>query len=167
MQEILKSGRTELGQNLLSLRPQKWVIRLPTWKEKTAPATTQVRYPVEHLSWSKESHPSPSSIMQHEMTPPTGLQNNLIDAAAVSCVVKHEACSNGRRVSKQTGLGCKNRCGLSESGLSCNRPMHFTYSASYNHRQDRGSPRRLTAGDQLLLKSVTWFLSQWWKLTCS
>ncbi len=88
--------------------------------------------------------------LQHEMTPPTGLQNNRTDTAAVSCVVKHEACSNGRRISKQTGPSCRDRCSHSESGLTCNWSKRFTYSTRHNHRQDCGSPRRPTAGDQQL-----------------
>lgn len=94
-------------------------------------------------------------LLQHEVTPPTGLQNNQIDTAAVSCVVKHEACSNGHRISKQTRPSCRDRCSLSESGLTCNWCKHFTFSTRQNHTQHRGSPRRLTAGDQQLLKSVT------------
>lgn len=55
------------------------------------------------------------------MTPPTGLQNNrpgTAAAAADACVVKHEASANGRRVSKQTGPGRRDRCSHSESGLA-------------------------------------------------
>lgn len=96
--------------------------------------------------------------LQHQ-TPPTGLHNSLIDTAAVSCVVKHEACSNGRRISKQTRPSCRDRCSHGESGLTCNWSKGFTHSTRRNRRQDRGSPRRPTAGDQLLLKSVTGFIS--------
>lgn len=65
-------------------------------------------------------------LLQHEMTPPTGLQNNQTGTAAVSCVVKHEACSNGHRISKQTRPSCRDRCTRSESGLTSNRSKRFT-----------------------------------------
>lgn len=95
--------------------------------------------------------------LQHEMTPPTGLQNNRIDTAAVPCVAKHEACSNGRRTSKQTRRSRRDRCSLSESGLASQSVPTFRISTRQNHRQDTGSPRRPTAGEQLLFKSVTHF----------
>lgn len=71
-----------------------------------------------------------NKLLQHKMTPPTRLQNNRTDTAAVPCVLKHEARSNGRRISKQTGPGCRDRCSRSESGLNCNRSKALLHTAA-------------------------------------
>lgn len=65
------------------------------------------------------------SSVQREVAPPTGLQNNRTDTAAVPWVVKHDACSNGRRISKQTGPRCRDRCSRSESGLTGPDDLHI------------------------------------------
>lgn len=99
-----------------------------------------------------------NKVLQREVTPPPGLQNNQRDTAAVSCVLKHESCSNGHRKSKQTGPSCRDRCSHSESGITENWSKRFTYcSTRRNHRSDKGSPMRPTAGDKLQRKSGTRF----------
>lgn len=76
------------------------------------------------------------SSVQHEVTPPPGLQNNRTDTAAVFCVVKHEACSNGRRISKQTGPSCRDRCSHSESGLTGPNDLHTAPDTTTDRTED-------------------------------
>lgn len=84
------------------------------------------------------------SSVQHEASPPTGLQNNRPDTAAL-CVVKHEACSNGRRRSKQTGHSCRDRCYYSESVLTDPNDLHRALDATTDRAEDSPGGRLLEA----------------------
>lgn len=76
------------------------------------------------------------SSVQHEVAPPTGLQNNQTDTAAVPWVAKHDACSNGRRISKQTGPCCRDRCSRSESGLTGPDDLHIAPDTTTDRAED-------------------------------
>lgn len=165
-------------QNLFSVCPScckhsaaETSCLFPEWLSVSPPVATQLEYTrwwdFEKTSTNLFHVPNDfttichryhrGKLLQHGVTPPPGLQNNWNDTAAVSCVMKRTACSNGHRISKQTRPLCCGRCCRSESGFTCNWSKDVTCSDRNNHRQDRRCPRRAAAGDHLLLKSLTWF----------